>query len=292
MGYHRLQTSNNEPLPFVRPPIISTTGEQSQHLKLLQSREQPSLNLNLAEEDYFTYYVRTKRSLQVFTIKSSDSEIVKLEVGDAVVLRADRGGQDVGIISQKALQLFPRVDTTRDYLIAGAESHIQHSILRPAERDEVMMLIATEEEEMNLLPDIQQAIDNIAGAKEYLKPIDVEYQFDKARLTIFYIEVNEIADEDEFLLIITQELMKQYKTRIFLRKVDPSCPHDNGFQPFVPVLHSLAPHNLLFGTTTRKLCDSKEKKTDADSDNSTEQLSGTDDHDFKNFCMSLGSNPW
>ncbi|KAI9325962.1 PSP1 C-terminal conserved region-domain-containing protein [Zopfochytrium polystomum] len=171
--------------------------------------------------DYF--YNPAKVSASSATSSSDDSgvsasEMARIRVGDLVIVEADRG-KDLGkvicdsIMNQQQLQQFRAQH--RDLLLdTHADREIQlKRIYKPAYPNEIAMLVAKSQDEAKATSVCQA---KIRQRKLPMEIVDAEYQWDRRKLTFFFVAERRIDFRD-----LVKDLFKLYKTRIWMCAVDP-----------------------------------------------------------------------
>ena len=145
------------------------------------------------------YYVevRFKKGRQHWYVNPRE---VPLEIGDGVIVNADRG-EDMGIVvHQSSESLYPLED--------GKE---MHEVIRRATKtdDKALLKNRSREEEA-----VEICVSRIESRKLNMKLVDVEMQFDGNKIT-FYFTAEKRIDFRE----LVKDLASTFKTRIELRQI-------------------------------------------------------------------------
>jgi hypothetical protein len=136
---------------------------------------------------------------------TTGGEGTKYKEGDLVIVEADRG-EDLGKITAI-------IDTDTAYTSATTTTN-KKLILRPASRSECNMLLDKHRDELKALSICQTKIRQ-KRLDEIMEVLDAEYQWDRKRLTFFYLSEDRIDFRD-----LVKDLFKIYKTRIWMCSVD------------------------------------------------------------------------
>lgn len=122
-----------------------------------------------------------------------------LKPSEYVILQAERG-EDIGLLSKK-------VDIEMEF----EESQKPRSILRRASDEDMSRYEAIKEKE---IAHKEEVVGMIADHKLQMKVVDVEWQFDSNKMTIFFT-----ADHRVDFRELVKTLASRYKTRIELRQI-------------------------------------------------------------------------
>ncbi len=122
-----------------------------------------------------------------------------LNLTELVIIQAERG-EDIGILSKK-------VDVEREF----QESQKPRSILRPASESDITDFDTLQDKEKINKSEI---LDMIKKHKLKMKIVDIEWQFDGNKMTVFFT-----ADHRVDFRELVKELASRYKTRIELRQI-------------------------------------------------------------------------
>ncbi len=122
-----------------------------------------------------------------------------LKENDWVIIQAERG-EDIG-------RLLRRVDSDVD----TGESHKPRSILRPASEEDLSQRKELTEREESCESDVIEMIGSHGLA---MKVVDVEWQFDGNKMTVFFT-----ADHRVDFRELVKDLAARYRTRIELRQI-------------------------------------------------------------------------
>ncbi|KAI8903817.1 PSP1 C-terminal conserved region-domain-containing protein, partial [Gorgonomyces haynaldii] len=141
-------------------------------------------------------------------------ESIKVNIGDLAIVEADRGKDlgkviDAGIKNQQELELYQA--THADPLVdshSGAREIQPKRIFRLAEPSEVAMLLSKSQDEAKAMGVCQV---KIRQKKLPMEIVDAEYQWDRRKLTFYFIAERRIDFRE-----LVRELFKIYKTRIWM----------------------------------------------------------------------------
>jgi len=122
-----------------------------------------------------------------------------LKLNDYVIVQAERG-EDAGRLRKK-------VENEIDF----SESGKPHSILRPASDEDLGRIAANRDDESNAWDNAEKLIRK-HGLE--MKLVDIEYQFDKNKLTFYFT-----ADHRVDFRALVRDLAAEHKTRIELRQI-------------------------------------------------------------------------
>lgn len=122
-----------------------------------------------------------------------------LKLSEHVIIQAERG-EDIGLLSKKV-----------DVEISFEETSKPRSILRPASDDDKGKLDELRQKE---LEHESEVIQMIAKHRLEMKVVDVEWQFDGNKMTVFFT-----ADHRVDFRELVKDLAARYKTRIELRQI-------------------------------------------------------------------------
>jgi len=122
-----------------------------------------------------------------------------LAENDWVIIQAERG-EDIG-------RLLRKIDTDVD----TGDSHKPRSILRPASEEDLDMRKELTEKEQTCESEV---IDMISRHGLAMKVVDVEWQFDGNKMTVFFT-----ADHRVDFRELVKDLASRYRTRIELRQI-------------------------------------------------------------------------
>ena len=159
----------------------------------------------------YVYKIRFKRNLRPFKLyRDISSSILQLRVGNLVLVRADRGGNDAGVIQS--------IEPIR--LRKMVADYDQQSILRKATAEEVTEFRIKENDERA----VQQKIEEIVTATSLpMTILDVEYQFDRRKLTVFYEEAKNMAEghipKTDDVSNLSRTIVTLLKTRVWMKKI-------------------------------------------------------------------------
>ena len=165
----------------------------------------------MGDLDGFVYEVRFKRSCRYFLRSKIDSLApAQIHIGCYVNVEADRG-QDVGLL----IAMTPLTEfVARSGKTTAGGGRIRH--------DEKRVLRASTEVEVDSLHEktlqeegVVQYIQNLCKQRDMpLTIVDAEFQFDNAKLTIFYEATTYVIFQQ-----LVREVYKVYKTRIWLEQI-------------------------------------------------------------------------
>ncbi|UCG63069.1 MAG: hypothetical protein JSV52_07245 [Candidatus Zixiibacteriota bacterium] len=122
-----------------------------------------------------------------------------LKLSEYVIIQAERG-EDIGLLSKK-------VDVEMNF----EESARPRSILRPASDDDKAKLEEIRQKEITHETEV---IEMIRKHRLEMKVVDVEWQFDGNKMTVFFT-----ADHRVDFRELVKDLAARYKTRIELRQI-------------------------------------------------------------------------
>ena len=122
-----------------------------------------------------------------------------LKLSDHVIIQAERG-EDIGLLSKKV-----------EVEISFEETSKPRSILRPASDDDRGKLAELRQKELDHESEV---IEMIAKHQLEMKVVDVEWQFDGNKMTVFFT-----ADHRVDFRELVKDLAARYKTRIELRQI-------------------------------------------------------------------------
>jgi cell fate regulator YaaT (PSP1 superfamily) len=122
-----------------------------------------------------------------------------LKLNDPVIVQAERG-EDAGTLRSKVAGEIDFSDTEKP-----------HSILRPAGDEDKEKIRLNREDEQNYW---EQTLKLIGKHQLEMKLVDIEYQFDRNKLTFFFT-----ADHRVDFRALVRDLAAEYKTRIELRQI-------------------------------------------------------------------------
>jgi len=161
--------------------------------------------------DGCVYEVRFKRSCRYFLRSKREALIAgHLQVGNYVHVEADRG-HDVGLLVYvTSLADFVALSATT----TAGEGRIRHDekrVIRFSTPDEANRLKEKALQESSAV----QYIQNLCKQRELpLKIVDTEFQYDNAKLTVYYEATTYVVFQQ-----LVREIYKVYKTRIWLEQV-------------------------------------------------------------------------
>lgn len=160
------------------------------------------------------YQVQFKCSNRFFTLGMHASPTIA--VGDFVVVEADRG-EDIGIVTD-VMPMKTFIERRIYYKSASDDDdNVIGRIIRPASPAERQLLPEKYRDEEGVLQLCREL-----GYGTYRLPMiihDVDYQFDRHKLTIFYSSESRI-DFREFV----RDLFSAYKARIWMKKLNIGKP--------------------------------------------------------------------
>ncbi|KAI9355417.1 PSP1 C-terminal conserved region-domain-containing protein [Zopfochytrium polystomum] len=149
----------------------------------------------------------------------STSELAAIRIGDLVIVEADRG-KDLGkvicdsIMNAAQLQQF-RSQHRNVMLDAHADREVHPKrIFKLAYPNEIAMLVAKSQDEAKATAVCQT---KIRQRKLPMEVVDAEYQWDRRKLTFYFVAESRIDFRD-----LVKDLFKVYKTRIWMCAVDPA----------------------------------------------------------------------
>jgi cell fate regulator YaaT (PSP1 superfamily) len=122
-----------------------------------------------------------------------------LNINDYVIVQADRG-EDMGRLDKKILKEIDFSDTEKP-----------HSILRPSNEEDRKRLEQNRRDEKIAR---EKALPLIERHNLEMKLVDVEYQFDRNKLTFYFTAEHRV----DFRALV-RDLASEYKTRIELRQI-------------------------------------------------------------------------
>lgn len=122
-----------------------------------------------------------------------------LKINDFVIVQADRG-EDMGRLDKKVLKDLDFSDTERP-----------HSILRPAGDEDKRRL---EQNRIDEEAAWGKALPSIENHKLEMKLIDIEYQFDRNKMTFYFTAEHRV----DFRALV-RDFAAEFKTRIELRQI-------------------------------------------------------------------------
>jgi hypothetical protein len=184
--------------------------------------------------DGCVYEVRFKRTCRYFLRSKREALTTgRLQVGNYVHVEADRG-HDVGLlVSVTSLADFVALSATT----TAGEGRIRHNekrLMRLSTQDEAIRLKEKALQEASAV----QYIQNLCKQRDLpLKIIDTEFQYDNAKLTVYYEATTYVVFQQ-----LVREIYKVYKTRIWLEQVGgPSREsRDGSFSAAQPPRSSLS----------------------------------------------------
>ncbi|RKO97406.1 hypothetical protein CXG81DRAFT_895, partial [Caulochytrium protostelioides] len=146
----------------------------------------------------------------------TDARLKPLQNGDLVIVEADRG-KDLGKVIEdnimNAHQLAHYQATHADPIAENYNREVHPKrIDRLAKPDEVAMLVYKSKEEAKAMA-ICQA--KIRAKKLHMEVVDAEYQWDRRKLTFYFVADHRIDFRD-----LVRDLFKTYKTRIWMCAVN------------------------------------------------------------------------
>jgi len=170
----------------------------------------------MGDLDGFVYEVRFKRSCRYFLRSRNNSlTAAQIRIDDYVNVEADRG-QDVGLL----VSITPLTEfvarSARTTAGGGRIRHDEKRILRGTTEKEVKSLTEKSLQEEGVV----QYIQNLCKQRDMpLTIVDAEFQFDNAKLTVFYEATTYVVFQQ-----LVREVYKVYKTRIWLEQIGgPGC---------------------------------------------------------------------
>lgn len=145
---------------------------------------------------------------------------IKFQCGDLVIVEADRG-KDLGkvivdnIHSMEQLQIYQNQHQDTLLGLAGptVRDIVPKALLRKAHSHEVAMLVQKSKDETDAL---DLAVRRIKQNKLPMQVIDGEFQWDRRKLTFYFVSERRIDFRD-----LVKELFKIYKTRIWMCQLSP-----------------------------------------------------------------------
>jgi hypothetical protein len=170
-------------------------------------------NRQIDSVDGYVYHVHFKRAPKNFVLNPSHP--VPVSIGDVVRVEADRG-EDVGtVMSRTLVSDFKEAPLTagfrgRGFTPAGIE-HIRCILGLASVYEKEDLLMKIEEEEIVL----QNVREMVIERGIYMSILDVEYQFDHHKLTVFFEADRRVDFRD-----LVSELFSLYKTRIWMQQVE------------------------------------------------------------------------
>eukprot|EP01035_Chromulina_nebulosa_P017605 gene17605-23178_t len=186
----------------------------------------------ISNDDGFVYQVQFKRTSRYYIRLPSYNQEIKLN--DYVKVYADRG-EDLGQVkSMITPNMFYELKNQHGRFVAKDDENIWELkyISRLASTFEKKQL-ATKANEEN---QVYQFANRLVGVYNLqLVIVDVEYQFDRHKLTVMY-ECNKRVDFREFV----RDLFAEYKTRIWMQQVSNSKTNSTGPSPS-SVSHGISP---------------------------------------------------
>lgn len=159
-----------------------------------------------------TYYVvefKIKRT-DAFYIAPEYSTPVK--IGDRVIVQGDRG-KDLGVVIRDAITI-EEYKKEFGHFAAGPDGSQSNKEVEPkkiyrlAQPHEIALLPAKAEDEAKALDLVRE---KTAQRDFFMKVVDAEYQWDRRKLTFYFISDRRIDFRD-----LVRELFKIYKTRIWM----------------------------------------------------------------------------
>jgi cell fate regulator YaaT (PSP1 superfamily) len=161
--------------------------------------------------DSHVYVVEFKAGRKdIFYLPSNSSNEPVIREGDCVIVEADRGtdlGKLVEITPETVSDLLQGHGLYSSQLITSLTNFSLKRIYRSAHSAEILMIVSKNEEEKQAMKLAQEK------AIEKGLPMDivnVEYQWDRRKLTFFYISLVYIDFRE-----LVRELYRTYKTRIW-----------------------------------------------------------------------------
>ena len=179
-------------------------------------------------ETVFHYKIRFKRTTRTFEVTSEQQELFKLQLGTFVEVQADRGGKDHGMLVDRQTVTSGGRSARYQNKASPEQEYNQQCILR-ATSEEVAQFAQKEQDERTVQATILGLVEEMDINVSIL---DVEYQFDRRKLTVFYelsktFPSKELVDDINRL---SQKLQCVVKTRVWMQLVqkgDPFLPPIN-----------------------------------------------------------------
>lgn len=189
--------------------------------------------------DDFEYKIRCKRSEKWLKLQDWEQSKVAyrsrlLRVGDFVQITVEKGGIDMGLVTEKRRikNEVNKANESKQHSYRGAAYGreisiglaVSQYIIRQSNNEEWGRLWEQENEEDRLLVEFREAF--LAGNLPF-KVVDVEYQFDRRKLQIYYEAqgVTNLSGEamDEIVLKkreLMSHFMQKLHTRIYMVRID------------------------------------------------------------------------